>query len=158
MLSTKTPNVIARVPVNEFIAFVNKMYPSFSEKIKLPTLTTLFQGKRELSLDDKLFNLCLIPLNTDWNRVNELLSTPGINIDKRLLSGNTCLIRAVRMRNKELVLLLLKHNADREIKNDRNKNASDEATGEIKELIDSWDYSEELSAQIESSIRIGSCK
>ncbi|EHL32241.1 hypothetical protein LDG_5614 [Legionella drancourtii LLAP12] len=53
---------------------------------------------------------------------------------------------------------MLKHNADREIKNDRNKNASDEATGEIKELIDSWDYSEELSAQIESSIRIGSCK
>lgn len=51
-------------------------------------------------------------------RIIVLLSTPDLNINEQCFPyGETCLFRAAKKGHKELVLLLLEHQADKDIKN-----------------------------------------
>lgn len=96
--------------------------------------------------EDELINLCFD--GNDIERIKELLSTQGININRQFVLGNTCLIQASRKGYIEIVRLLLEKGADKDIANSIDQTPAGVASSpKIKELINSWNVTKGTSLQ-----------
>ncbi|EHL32368.1 hypothetical protein LDG_5558 [Legionella drancourtii LLAP12] len=99
------------------------------------------QQVEEISPENELFELCWDA--QDMRRIKELLLIIK-DINKQFNGKDTCLIRAAYKGHKELVRLLLEHQADKTITNKIGETAAESAgNASIKELIDNWDYKDE---------------